>query len=159
MNSFPTPEIQIVGGNQFFLFIPADNVSAIAIADGLQVKSQIPIQENTQWLLGYASPKSLSFSEKTLENDSGSTFLSEITGFYPGLTPEALAYFSELKNGRYIVLLKDNNNHTRLVGTPDNPLSFSYDQASGQTPTDRPGFAFAFKGHSIHESPFYVVNH
>jgi hypothetical protein len=158
IDSFPTPETDNIGGCRAFLFIESEKVVLIPVSAGRQVKSQITLINGASWRIGYATQKTLEFSEKMQENDSGKYFLPEITGFYPKVSEGALAIFSEMKYNTFIVLITDNNGFTRVVGTIDNPLEFRFDTASGQSPSSRNGFSFSFRGQAINESPFYTVD-
>ena len=158
ITSFPTPDSDNIGGCRAFKFIEADKVVSMPVASGKMIKSQITLSEGATWRDGYASVKSLEYSEKMRENDAGKYFVTEITGFYPKINNETLALFSEMKHSRFIVIITDNNGLSRVAGTIETPLEFTFDASSGRNASSRNGLSFAFKGQFINESPFYSVN-
>ncbi len=147
-----------IGGCHTFRFIEADKVSAIVINTLNNNVSAIDLKNDAAFHAGYASPKSLQFRERMRKNESGHYFSTRISGFYPGLSPQALNILSAMQYHEFIVLVTDNNNQTRLAGTPGTPLKFRFDQASGANPSQRNGFEFRFEGKLLSPCPFYALH-
>ncbi len=147
-----------IGGCHTFRFIEADKVNAVVINTLYNYVSSIDLKSGAAFHSGYASFRSLQFQERMRNNDSGHYFLSRIRGFYPGLSSQALNIFSAMQHHDFIVIITDNNNYSRLAGTPRTPLMFAFDQASGANPTQRNGFEFRFEGELISPSPFFNLN-
>ena len=156
IQSLPFPEnTSNIGGCHTFHFIKADNVQLIVINTLHNNVSELVLKLHTAFHSGYASFRSLQFQENMRNNDSGRFFLTRISGFYPGLTNHILNIFSAMQAQEFIVVITDNNNQKRLVGTPQSPLKFTFNQASGANPTQRNGFEFTFEGKLLCQSPFF----
>jgi len=155
IKSFPLPEPYNIGGCQDFKFIPANQFPSILIPANLEVNTAISIPNPHRWLFGYATYNTLLFEEKQEESLSGYLFLTSITGFYPKITPSILSQLHLMTKEHFIVLLTDRNGITRLCGTKDNPLIFTFHQTSGTAVSDRPGISFTFSAEQIHPSAIY----
>jgi hypothetical protein len=147
-----------IGGCHTFRFIEADKVAAIVINTLYNYVSSIDLKSDAAFHSGYASFRSLQFRERMRNNDSGYYFLTQISGFYPGLSPQVLNIFSAMQHHEFIVSVTDNNNQTHLAGTPRTPLKFTFDQTSGANPSQRNGFEFRFEGELLNPSPFFNIN-
>jgi hypothetical protein len=159
ITSFPSlPPFDNLGGCRVFNFAPVESVLAIPRASGIILNNDVLFKNGFGWLEAYSTPDTLKFSERMNENLSGKHFLTEITGFYPKLSPENTGLFRLMRFNRFIVKVKDNNDHWRLCGTVENPLEFAFDQSTGASTRERNGHTFRFFGEQKEESPFLVID-
>lgn len=158
LNSFPNPDfLYNIGGCELFKFIPVCDVDFVELNFSLNTVLAISLKPGKEFFTGYASFNSLQFRERIRNNDSGNYFLTEITGFYPKLSQDALRLFSEMQHKEFVVILADNNRNKRLVGSPETPVIFTFDQSTGRSPSQRNGFDFRFNAQLQHPSPFYNI--
>jgi hypothetical protein len=158
LQSFPDPRRENMGGCKKFFYVETSKVISMPRVSGGKVNDLVELQEGAHWHAGYSTYRKLRFSEKMQENDSGKYFLTEITGFYPGNTPEALELFSGLNQLDLMLLVQDNNGNWRLCGSPDSPMGFGYGEDSGLQAADAAGLSFTFSSEHTGESPFYLVS-
>ncbi len=157
--SFETPDIaDNIGGCHEFSLIPSDDVTSLGIIPSTNMVKSISLKPGKTMFKGYASFRSLSFSQNLQENDSGKYFSTQISGFYPKLSPKIISIFQRLQSLDLIVKVTDNNNQVRVVGTPINPLRFSFSQSTGNNPSQRNGISFSFSGNLMFESPFFSAD-
>lgn len=66
---------------------------------------------------------------------------------YAGDTGGIARYFQMLRQYRYFILIvKDSNNNTQLVGTKECPMEFSYTKSLGGSAKGFRGYSLSFKG-------------
>jgi hypothetical protein len=67
---------------------------------------------------------SLKYKEIRLEKSGGKFYLPQLTGIIPKDRPDLIDIFENAELKRFIVLYKDANNNTLLIGNPDEPATF-----------------------------------
>ncbi len=153
--NFPIPIIDSnLGGCNSFSFISANDVVTLAIDPAKNKVSTLVLSAGSAFNSGYASFATLTLEEKMEINASGRSFLVKIKGFYPNLSENILALFTKLQSMAFALKITDNNMNTKLVGTPETPLKFTFNVASGRSPSARSGYDFEFSGRLLKPSPF-----
>jgi len=144
-----------MGGCLSFDFVPVDDVAWIPTYPYYEVTDAVVLAIGASWRTGYSTPRKLSYSEKAEKTDAGEYYITEITGFYPKLSPSMLSVMNSMMGRHFLLKIKDNNGYTRLVGTLEEPLEFTFDQQPGKNAREANGFNFRFYGAHMHVSPFY----
>lgn len=152
---FPLPFLENMGGALYFYFIETSDVLSETYAANHQV-SALTLKEGAQMSAGYATPGSLSLKADPVESEHGTYFPTEVKGFFPRPPASLVAEFFNMVNRKYIVLLRDGNNKTRMAGTLEQPLRFSFSEDTGSRAQDNPGAAFRFTGNINHPPYFYT---
>ena len=156
MQNFQTSDyFESLGGCQGFYFSPVNRIAAIPEAFASRIESPISMIEPFIMLEGYASRGSLSFSESAKLTPSGILYSVSIKGFYPGASAEMISLFGELMANRFVVLVTDAHGNTRLAGSLQEPLSFSFQFSSRSVPAERAGYEFTFSGELTSVCPIY----
>ncbi len=156
MNDFTSfQDTDNIGGCQSFQFIPVNQVVSIPDPIDFVIPTEPTLLSGATFFNGYSTAKTLLFDEKTQKNNAGEYFLQKISGFYPKIRPSILKLFKEMKNHKFIVLVHDNNNMLRMVGTLEQPLEFSYSLSTGTNPVQRNGITFEFTAENELPAPMY----
>ncbi len=152
--NFPNPVTHSnIGGCNKFSFICANDINLLAVDYDLNKVISLFTVMGAPFFDGYATYATLRYEEKMKENASGTSFFIKISGFYPVLSPQIQSVFSRLAKMPLVVKVKDNNLITRLAGTRETPLKFTFDATSGRSPSARSGYNFQFSGHVKRPSP------
>lgn len=145
MNNFPLPSISNnLAGIQSFSFIESKDVLHIPVSFPNAIHEELTFSAGASFHSGYSTAKTLAFTENMQFNSAGSFFNQKLIGFYPTLNPEAFSLFAWMQNRKFLVKVKDHSGLLRLVGTLEQPCSFSYNPDSGKVATDRRGVSFEF---------------
>lgn len=91
------------------------------------------------WYKGGAIFESINLGEKEKKDANGSLYPINISGKTAGITPTVLNLFHQKRNGRFIVIIADNNGNYFLCGEPNNGILFSYSREAAY-------FAFTYAG-------------
>lgn len=152
---FPLPFSENMGGALYFYFIETVDVLSVTYAANHQV-SALNLKEGAQLSAGYSTPGSLALKSDPVESQQGTHFPTEVKGFFPRPPASLVAEFFNMVNRKYIVLIKDANSKTRMAGTPEQPLSFSFSEDTGSRAQDNPGAAFRFTG-NLNQPPYFYT--
>ena len=156
LTNFPKSNSYNLGGLRSFQFVHRSAISAWPGIFNGKVLTPISLKEGFEWLTGYATPETLSFSENSKDEQNGPYYEKEITGFVPGNKDELIDLMNKMDGHEFVLIVKDPNNQTRLVGSHGFPLLFSSLYNSGAGRPDARGFNFKFTGVSIFRAPVYL---
>ncbi|HNW90987.1 MAG TPA: hypothetical protein PK664_06540 [Paludibacteraceae bacterium] len=156
MKSFINFNMETMGGCESFLFAPKEDILLIPAVVNNVIAQEIQFYGSNTFYFGAAIMDTLSFSEEQQDGDPGASFKTEITGMVPRLTAEYLDLFNEMRRHRFVVLVKDNNGLSRLVGTKSTGMKFWFKQSTKTTPSGLNGFEFGFSLSSEKPAPFYT---
>lgn len=157
ITSFIEFENESMGGCESFRFIPVNHTQSLADAVN-SVTASLPVAKTGKSILtGLAVMDTLSFSEGQEETNAGPFFKTLIKGFVPKLSVAYIALFNELKQGRHIVIIKDNNGLERICGTITHGLKFTFDQDTKDAPSGANGISFKFYGDFTEPSPILLI--
>ena len=109
---------------------------------------EIIFKATFDWLTMPIFPKKnkVDFNGKVQINKHGMPYNIDIGGILPQNNPAISYELHKMKNYRFIVSYKDLNNQQKLVGTLDNPLTFSYSEKTDANVGSINGFDFQFTG-------------
>lgn len=154
---FPKPvTASNIGGCRIFSFANADDLINVSYNGDHSTVTDVFLTMGKSFFNGYATYSTLQFEEKISKNASGVSFLAKISGFYPNSSNHALKTFTHLCVLPLVVRITDNNNRTWFVGTKETPLKFTFDKASGRSPSARSGINFEFSGQLLRPSPLII---
>ena len=143
MNDINIPSVpDNLGGLDKFFFIPVDDIDSIG--DIINGKAIITLKAEKVWFAFYVSKGSLQFSEALKLDGKGEYFDAKLTGFTPQDSHELQAELLLMRSHRFACVYLDNNGKHKLVGSPDEPLHFSFKLKTGDTPAKRNGFDISF---------------
>jgi len=159
LTDFPTKKDYNPGGYKSFSFTPTQAVTSYPIIAQARALVAMVFAAGNDWLQGYATTETLSYSEEAVFDESGAGVYYSLTvaGFVPGDKPELIDLMAQMDKQRFIVSIDDTAGIQRLVGSPSMPLDFSAAFGSGAIRTDQKGFNFKFTGASTYRSPVYQV--
>lgn len=156
MKNFESSELfESLGGCQGFSFSPVNRIASVPEAFACCIETPITMVNPFVMLQGYASPGTLLFSESAKQTPSGILYSVSVKGFYPGASAGMIALFRELLANRFVVLVTDKHGSTRLAGSLQEPLSFSFQYSSMSLPNERAGYEFVFSGEMTSICPIY----
>lgn len=156
LTNFPTPKTYNQGGLRSFKFLHRNAVNVWPGIFNSKILLPIVLNEGFVWLNGYATPLTLAYAEDSKDNENGNYYEQQIVGFAPGDKLELINLMEQMANNNFIVLIKDTNNQTRLVGSHGYPLTFSAVYNSGAGREEAKGYNFKFSGVSIFRAPVYL---
>lgn len=135
------------GGGHYLELIDATDVTGFARASAA-AKPVVTLRAGKAFSRIYCTPGTLGFNQEHSETDNGDLYAITITGFHPDDDVARNATFTGfLQNHRIVVRFKDYaTGITRLVGSPDQPLSFSYKFSTGEDVPDSRGYTLTIKG-------------
>lgn len=145
-----------MGGVLFFYFIEAGAVSKVNYTADHKVSS-ITLKVGSVLSAGYSTPHMLAVKTDPSDSDQGVSYAQELKGFFPRPPAGLIAELYNMVNRKFIVLAKDSNGNARMLGTPEQPLGFSFSEDTGSRPGDLPGAAFSFSGNLYQPAYFYTA--
>ena len=145
-----------MGGLYTFKFIPASDVASIPEAVNGAIYYPVVLKPDARWFDGYCTQETMSFSDRQQDDGHGAYHKKQFAGNVPKDRPELSNVFNDLKDGRYILDIIDNNGTRKLVGTIDEPLDFSSDVDSKAAVSARNEYKIMFAGDGIKKSPGYL---
>jgi hypothetical protein len=103
-----------------------------------------------------ASEQSAFFNEQVKGDTDGKYCEWELSLFIPG-DSEALAYMvQQMVHKRFVIIYKDLSDNHRILGSPENPLKFSFTSTTGDSATSKNGYVFTFSGRESRKAYFYT---
>ena len=93
--------------------------------------------------------------EETTAAD-GNYYKTQITATLPADTPAVRGNLNQMKQHRYLVRMTGRDGIPVLIGTLEQPLTFSSAWTSGTQPGDLRGYKITFSGVGLHPSPGYI---
>jgi hypothetical protein len=155
--NFPEFDNESMGGCESFRFIPVNHTQSIANAVNSVINSEPVPNSGKNILTGLAVMDTLSFSETQEESGAGTFYKTIIKGFVPKLSASYISLFSQIKQSRHIVIIKDNNGCQRVCGNIQNGMKFNFDQDTKDAPSGSNGIVFKFYGEFTEPSPFLIL--
>lgn len=143
-----------MGGCTYFYFIDANNLLGFTETDPVSVSSLI-LKEGAALSAGYATFGSLMLESIQETTNHGPIYRNTVKGFYPKPDPVLLNEMLQMANSRFVLLIKLNNGQTRVAGTKEQPLSFSFRDTTAQRAQEIPGVEFAFTGATRMPAKYY----
>lgn len=148
-------QIEIMGGVNFFQFVEIDKILTIPRQYSGEIGEILLKDENT-FQNGYATPNTLEMIITPTDDDQGTIYDVRLTGEYPVVSPAMINKFRNMLNRKYLVLAKNSTGRSRVLGSVEEPLKFSFSEKSGKVASDRPAIQFSFLGKSLHHPYYYA---
>jgi hypothetical protein len=98
------------------------------------------------WFLGRCTRYTLEFSNPHRESRSGKVFSPRLSGMVSRHTPELETVLDEMRDNRFVIIYKDRNNYLMQIGGQAEPLTFTTEQATGDSPAAKNGVRIEFAG-------------
>lgn len=92
---------------------------------GTKVSSIISLYPGYAGIEFRYTPSTLHFEEKPKKIGGTTIYATEVSGFIPKDRPELLEEFFKLDKKRFVGFYLDNNGKVRIIGTVENPATFS----------------------------------
>ena len=102
----------------------------------------------------YCSPGSLSFTEKQTSGNAGTSYKTELNGFIPKDSEEALNIITAMTGRRWVVIYLDQNEQYKVAGTAGVPLRVAFDLDTGSDTPERNGHTVSFYGIQVSKAIF-----
>jgi hypothetical protein len=139
---------------------PLDNMGgvlkiwAVPPADITISENVVTFSKTTDIVVLYASPGSMSFTEKQKDGAGGTFFDVELNGFIPNDSKETSELIAYMCRRRWMVIYIDQNENYKVAGTVTNPLRVGFDLDTGSDTPNRNGHAVKFYGKQLQKSIF-----
>ena len=154
MNDFPSIKSDHVAGLKLFRFIDVDDV--LALPDDQEIKfTDMTLAPGAVWFNGLAAIRSISHQDQQESSESGDFYSNRVALFYPGTSRELEVLFDQMINKEFLIRTRDYQGNERLIGTTDNPLSFTRSFGSSEMGS-RKGYNIEFTNRQLRQS--YFVN-
>lgn len=152
------PNIGGLSGLQSFWFIRVRDID-LPFPEAVNgvISDNINLVTDAVWSTGYCT-RETGNSPREMKQSAQGNFLNKVfSGFVPGDNEELLKMFDQdMVDEHFILLYKDNNGNYKLVGNPEEYLSFEYKFEPGSRVSDRRGFLITFSGEGITPDYFYT---
>lgn len=156
LTNFPTPKGYNLAGLVSFQFIHFSAIDSFAgIFDG-KILTPPTLKVGETWFNGYGTIYSLNYNEKGNNNDNGKYYDQTISGFIPGDKQDLINLMDVMEADYFVLLIKDSNHQTRMVGGYGCPMVFNATFDSGSARSDSKGYTFTFSGQSTFRAPVYL---
>lgn len=146
-----------LGGALRFNFINVNDVLSIPTPVNSVVSSAVVLKPGKVWSAGSATLGTMGYSEPSELTSAGTIYKKTFIAFCPEDNAANNDLFNANRNGQYIVDCTDSNGLRKLIGSIDEPLSFS---SALNTKTNIPelaGTAISFYGDGSHKSYVYDI--
>lgn len=157
MKNITRPEGSNYGGlhtiyfKQFFLVQNIPDAVESVVSDDITISDA-----SLDWFEIDCIPGTLNFKEDPQGPDQ---YRQVITGQVRKDIPGVLHTFNEMARHRFILLARDNNKQLRIVGTLDQPATFSFVRDTKNDFTKSNHYQFTFEAVSAEPSYFYTGNY
>lgn len=144
MDNFITPEgIENMGGGAGFSYMPISNLYSLPrVIDG-NIEGIVYTYGNPSLYTGYATQDTLEFN--TQYDEVAMVWVTTLSGRTPIMSAAQTKLFRELLGTHLIVVYTDNNGVRYFLGTPTEPVIFTYGAASGQVGGTANGYTYTFR--------------
>lgn len=144
MDNFTIPDgLENMGGGAAFSFMPISNLySKPRVIDG-NIENTVYTYGSPSLYTGYATQDTLEFS--TQYEEDAMVWITTLSGRTPVMSAAQTKLFRELLGTHLIVVYTDNNGVSYFLGTPEEPVLFTFAAASGQAGASANGYTYTFK--------------
>lgn len=143
-------------GIHTFLYVPTTDISQWPGIVAKEVdESAIVLNGGKSWTTGLSVFEQMKFDEQPQETEHGMLYNKELQGFLPQDSEAVTQALETMLFVPFVIKLKDRQGQHRIVGTPDEPVYFSFEFTTGAVGGSR-GYNFSFRGKHRSKSPFLV---
>lgn len=142
-----------LGGLESIKVVPVSEISEITpVVNG---KVTCILIAGAQWRSIYTTAGSRKYDDQSGAAGRKSFRQMLISGRVPATNETILEQLNAYSSEGFVVKTKDNNGKQRLIGSPDEPMFFSYSDGSGNSPEEYNGSEFSFT-RNLRESPPFI---
>lgn len=146
-----------LGGVQPFKFIPVDDIASMVEPINSKVLEPVTLKALARWFNCYATEGTIKYNEEKQQSPHGDYYKAKLTAFIPKDRAEVIEQLKQMNNKLFVIDYTDNNGLRKLVGTIDNPLSFSDTIDTGDNASKRNGYTIEFSGELLKKAPTYFI--
>jgi hypothetical protein len=139
-------------------FAPVAALASVPDTDegGLALLGDVALATGTSWAQLHGTIYTPALDVEAAATVHGPGYDHELSGYYGGDAPEVAAQFLAMQGRRFVLLYRDFDGLTRLVGDQRGGLEFSYKLATGSKPGERKAYKWTFKGRTASPALFYT---
>jgi len=134
-----------VGGVEALWYADVADVLSVPDPDAPLLTTDVLLRAGASWYQLVATRTTLGFTQPGKTDRHGPYWQPQLKGVLAKATATVAAGLEALDGRRFLLLYRDNNGTTWLVGTLDEPLTFSDKYDAGNT-TARNNYDFVFSG-------------
>lgn len=132
MNSFTnTDGLDNLPGIKSLQFIPVQHVTDIPEDINSVVYDEITVKPGKGWFTGEFTPGKLKFGDDSNIVNHGPFHEINVSGFHAFTSAAKLNNFKLMQMHKFIVLVEDYSDNTRIIGTLESPCDFTFKESSG----------------------------
>lgn len=146
--------IDNTGGVEALWYADVRDVLSVPDPDAPLLTSDVVLAKDACWYQLVATRTTMGFTQPGKEDRHGPYWQPSLKGVLAKATPTVAAGLEALDARRFLLLYRDHNGITWLVGTPDEPLRFS-DKYDAGTATARNNYDFVFSGETTRRARPY----
>jgi hypothetical protein len=143
-----------VGGVEALWYADVADVLNVPDPDEPLISTDIVLRSGAAWYQLVATRTTLGFTQDGKTDRHGPYFLPKLKGVLAKATATVAAGLEALDDRRFLLLYRDHNGTTWLVGEPDAPLTFT-DKYDTGTATARNNYDFLFSGETLRRARPY----
>jgi hypothetical protein len=144
-----------VGGIEALWYVDVADVLSVPDPDVPLISTNVVLRPGATWYQLVATRTTLGFTQASKEDRHGPYFQPQVKGVLAKATEALAAGLEALDSRRFLLLYRDQNGTTWLVGAPDEPLSFA-DKYDVGTATSRNNYDFTFSGETTRRARPYA---
>lgn len=143
------------GGVEALWYVDVADVLSVPDPDAPLLTSDVLLRPGASWYQIVATRTTLGFTQTGKTDRHGPYWQPQLKGVLAKATATVAAGLEALDGRRFLLLYRDNNGITWLVGTLDEPLAFSDKYDAGST-TARNNYDFVFSGETARRARPYA---
>jgi hypothetical protein len=143
-----------VGGVEALWYVDVADVLHVPDPDEPLITTDILLRPGASWYQVLATRTTLGFTQDGKTDRHGPYFQPKLKGVLAKATATVAAGLEALDGRRFLLLYRDHNGTTWLVGAPDEPLTFA-DKYDTGTATARNNYDFTFSGETTRRARPY----
>jgi hypothetical protein len=147
-----------LGGLRAVFFVPVAALRLVPDTDagGLALLGDLVLAPGANWDQLQGTIYTPALDVDAVATVHGPGYDHELGGFFAGDAPAVAAQFLAMQGRRFVVLYRDFDGITRLVGDQRGGLEFSYKLTTGTKPGERKGYKWTFRGRTASPAKFYA---
>ncbi len=142
------------GGIAKSWFVPVEDVVSIPEAIEYTVAEPVVMDAEKNWYTIESAADTQGYDEKELKGKEGSGISIMYRAFIPGHNPTLTSIFNGMRHRRFLLIVKDQEDQKRLLGSLKNPMRFKYEFQTGNKTSASKGYEITFY-QTAKASPFF----
>lgn len=142
------------GIQQAFYFLAVSEIERLPVLlKGIR-SGAIQTVGGTKWHVGYATMETLLYQEPQTREHAGTIWSAELSGICPQDSELLRNLFEEMSLQKFVVIFRDSNGRTKIAGSLEEPLQFSYSPTTGDKVETLNAYSFRFHGPQTRAAAF-----